>query len=346
MVLFGLVNFNRIALAQENPELNSHLVVLQYHHVADDTPAVTSIKPDDFIEHLNYLADNQFNVVDLPEALQKIRAGESLADKSVAITFDDGYANLLDVALPELEKRGWPATIFVNPGLLKKHASHYMSWQQLKTWQNKKMTIANHGWQHDYWVRQPDNMTSSEWQKQVKDSILSTEKAIEAQLGSSPRLVAFPYGEYDNWLTDWLKDNELIGFGQQSGVIAPYSDFTALPRFPASGNYTNLKTLKVKLNSKALPVNYNKLPSPLLASESNPPSVSLHWLNSVPNRQQLACYVTSQPKAKIVEQDKVSQVTAQQSLNKGRSRYNCTLPIADGSGRFYWFSQAWLVNPK
>lgn len=344
LAIFGLVNFNRIALAEEKTELNSNLVVLQYHHVADDTPAVTSIKPDEFIEHLNYLADNQFNVVDLPSALQKIKAGKTLADKSVAITFDDGYLNLLDVALPELEKRGWPATIFVNPGLLKKHTSHYLSWQQLKTWQNKKMTIANHGWQHDYWVRQPDDMKDSQWQAQIKSSILSTEKAITKQLGSSPKLVAFPYGEYDTWLTDWLSDNNLIGFGQQSGVIASYSDFTALPRFPASGNYTNLKTLAVKLNSKALPIDYNKLPSPLLASQSNPPSVNLHWLTKVNNPNQLACYVSAQPNADILHEDQVSKVTAQQSLNKGRSRYNCTLPIADGSGRFYWFSQPWLVK--
>lgn len=114
MALFGLVNFNRIALAEEKTELNSNLVVLQYHHVADDTPAVTSIKPDEFIEHLNYLADNQFNIVDLPSALQKIKAGETLADKSVAITFDDGYLNLLDVALPELEKEvGQPLFLLI-----------------------------------------------------------------------------------------------------------------------------------------------------------------------------------------------------------------------------------------
>ncbi|MCU4677675.1 polysaccharide deacetylase family protein [Catenovulum sp. 2E275] len=347
--VFILFNFTRISFAQEKtniaPEQANHLVVLQYHHVADDTPGITSIRPNEFIEHLNYLADNQFNIVDLPSALNKIQNGQPLPKNAVAITFDDGYLNLIDVALPELEKRNWPATIFVNPGLLEKHKSHYLSWQQLKHWHNKGMAIANHGWQHDYWVRQPKDMDMKQWQAHVKDSILSTEKAIEQQIGGSPKMVAFPYGEYDSWLTTWLTEQNLIAFGQQSGVIASYSDFTALPRFPASGQYANLQTLAVKLKSKALPVDYKTLPSPLKANTQNPPQVNLNWLTKGKiNAGQLNCFVTSQPKAKVTDKADYAIVVATEKLNTGRSRYNCTLPRNDGSGDYFWFSQPWLVE--
>ncbi len=345
--LMGLLNFNRVALAQEKTTesgiSDNQLIVLQYHHVAEDTPGITSIRPKAFISHLNYLADNGFNIVDLPEAIQKIKTGESLPDHAVAITFDDGYLNLIDFALPELEKRGWPATIFVNPGLLEKHSSHYLSWQQLKTWQKKGMAIANHGWQHDYWIRQPKDISAQDWQDRIKQSILSTEKAIEHHLGHSPKLVAFPYGEYDDWLTDWLKAQNLIAFGQQSGVVARYSDFAALPRFPASGQYANLQTLAVKLKSKALPVDYNTLPSPLVQDKKNPPELRLTWLTQF-NADQFACYVTAQPKAQTEHTTQYTTVVAVEKLNSGRSRYNCTLPRTDGSGDYYWFSQPWLVQ--
>lgn len=322
----------------------NQLVVLQYHHVAEDTPDITSIKPTMFLAHLNYLSDNQFNVVDLPWALAQLKSGKTLPAKAVAITFDDGYKNLADMALPELAKRNWPATIFVNPGLLDKHKTHYLSWQQLKDWQQKKMTIANHGWLHDYWVRPNSNFSAKQWQAEVKKSILDTEQALIKHLGKTPKLIAYPYGEYDSWLKEWLITQKLVAFGQQSGVVASYSDFSALPRYPASGQYANLETLSVKLNSMALPIDYKQLPSPLLASVNNPPPLKLTWLDSVKstvNSQQLACYVTGQTLAKIKNQTDQVEVQAQQVLSQGRTRYNCTLPVGDG--RFYWFSQPWLV---
>src|SRR5437868_15426821 len=56
-----------------------------------------------------------FNVLALPEAIERIRAGD-LTARAAAITFDDGYANNLTVALPILQETELPATFFIATG--------------------------------------------------------------------------------------------------------------------------------------------------------------------------------------------------------------------------------------
>ncbi|WP_143871433.1 polysaccharide deacetylase family protein [Catenovulum sediminis] len=344
LVLLCTLEFTRFANADPQKSERSGLVILQYHHVADNTPAVTSIKPAEFQQHLQFLQENNFVIVNLADALEKIRQGQPLPAKAVALTFDDGYLNLEDYALPELAKRNWPATIFVNPGLLQQHEQHYLSWSQLKAWQKKGMTIANHGWLHDYWVR-PAGMDLADWKKRIKQSILQTEKALKSELDHSSKLVAYPYGEYDTWLQQWLTQHNFIAFGQQSGAIAQYSDFSALPRFPASGVYADLATLKVKLMSEALPIDYTQLPSPLLATSNNPPEIQLK-LNLPKAVGGLNCFVSGQPSAKVSKITENSfRVVASENLPQGRSRYNCTLQ-SEKAGVFYWLSQLWLNYPS
>ena len=88
-------------------------VVLQYHHISTETPASTSTSPEWFARHLNYLDEAGFDVVPLTELVEALRAGEPLPDKTAAITFDDGYLNNIERALPILEERGLPATVFM-----------------------------------------------------------------------------------------------------------------------------------------------------------------------------------------------------------------------------------------
>ena len=40
-------------------------VVLQYHHIADDTPAITSVTISQFQAHIDYLKTQQFDVMPL-----------------------------------------------------------------------------------------------------------------------------------------------------------------------------------------------------------------------------------------------------------------------------------------
>ncbi|MEZ5556082.1 MAG: polysaccharide deacetylase family protein [Haliea sp.] len=63
------------------------------------------------------LLRDHFNVLSLRDALEHLERG-CLPPRSVCITFDDGYADNLTVALPVLERFGFAATVFVSSGFL------------------------------------------------------------------------------------------------------------------------------------------------------------------------------------------------------------------------------------
>ena len=147
-------------------------VILQYHHVSESTPKITSITPKQFEVHLQYLKDNNFKVLPLSELINSIKNKQALPDKAVAITFDDAYIDLQTYAKPLLDKFNFPYSIFVNPAVITRNdnkesshylSSHYLSWQQLKTMADDGVIIANHGYEHDSLVRVDEALTKVQW---------------------------------------------------------------------------------------------------------------------------------------------------------------------------------------
>jgi peptidoglycan/xylan/chitin deacetylase (PgdA/CDA1 family) len=73
---------------------------------------------DTFRRQLDYLGRHT-SVVSLADVLGESPAAMPETDRPrVAITFDDAYADAMQIALPELASRGMPATVFVAPALL------------------------------------------------------------------------------------------------------------------------------------------------------------------------------------------------------------------------------------
>jgi peptidoglycan/xylan/chitin deacetylase (PgdA/CDA1 family) len=86
-------------------------LILLYHRVAeaDRDPWSLCVSPRHFAEHLAVLAGRV-------RPLGLLAGGRAAARRSVAITFDDGYADALEAAHPLLERHGAPATVFVATG--------------------------------------------------------------------------------------------------------------------------------------------------------------------------------------------------------------------------------------
>ena len=85
-------------------------LVLAYHRVTETPrdPFGLCVRPDRFATHLNVLA-RLADVVALSEIRKTRRPGR----RRIAITFDDGYADNLEVAAPLLVESGFPATFFL-----------------------------------------------------------------------------------------------------------------------------------------------------------------------------------------------------------------------------------------
>jgi peptidoglycan/xylan/chitin deacetylase (PgdA/CDA1 family) len=69
------------------------------------------------------------NVVALDRALDDLAAGRELPPRAVALTFDDGYRDNLDLAVPILEELGLPATFFLIPDVLDRHVAPW--WERV-----------------------------------------------------------------------------------------------------------------------------------------------------------------------------------------------------------------------
>lgn len=325
--------------------LSAHagVAILQYHHIGDDTPRVTSVTTEELQQHLEFLREQQFTVVSLTEAARLLQSDEQLPARLAAITIDDGWRNVYDNGLDLFKRYQMPFTIFVNPKLMRETPHLYMSWEQLRELQQYGAVIANHSQSHAHMTRRLADETEQQWQQRQLADILQAQEEIDQQLGSpQPRLFAYPYGEYDPALQQLLEQHGFIAFGQHSGGWGRLTPLTAVPRFPAAAQYANLATLATKLLSLPLPVQQADPQSMLVAHDQLRPTVTVTLADREDIRpQQLACFFAGE-RVLPEWQNNSFQLTLPSDLPIGRSRLNCTVPSSSQTGRFYWYSQPFV----
>lgn len=321
-------------------------VILQYHHISNDSPKSTSTSPEQFAQHMDYLDDNNFNVISIESLMSKLEQKQPLPEKSIVITFDDGYDSIFDNAFPILKSKKFPFTVFVNTQPLKGNLSQFMTWQQLDDLTKYGGTIANHSVTHLHMIRQLKNETFLEWRKRVSDEVLNSQIELESKINNTVRAFAYPYGEYNSELKSLLEELEFYGFGQQSGAVAKSVDRQAIPRFPFGGVYGKMDDFKLKVNSRALPIERIELYSEdnqLLKDHILTTAIKRPKLKLVLRDKKLAvsCFFSPQGRMESVREERELVVYPNVDLTPGRSRYNCTAPTGD-KNKYYWFSQPWI----
>lgn len=339
MLLQRHVGFLAVVLSV-SAQAQDYLPVLQYHHVSDTSPTSTSVTPEQFTEHMDYLQSAGFTVVDLRSALDDLQANKSLPNKAVAISFDDAYRNIYQAGFPILKERRFPFTVFINTEPVERNSRRFLTWEQMREMQEAGAVFANHTIRHPYMLRKEKGENDEAWLARMTYEIDTVEKLLISNLGNSPKMLAYPYGESNSRIRDLMEAKGIMAFGQQSGVISADSDFENLPRFPASGAYASLSTLKAKLHSK---------PMPLLAEETGgdyatdqPMSIKLTFKDGQYRLKDLACYVSGQGKAALDwMSDREVIATASEAFGVGRGRINCTMPDRSGQS-YYWYSNVWI----
>ena len=319
--------------------------ILLYHHISSTMPRSTSLTSEEFEGHLEYLKINDYNVIDLASAIASIQQGKPLPDKAIVITFDDAWRDIYLQGLPLLKKYDYPFTVFVNTDPVDQNNRHTMTWDMLRDLKKQGVTLANHTRDHDYLVRKP--LYDEQWLDATLDNINYAQQRLTDELGPVPKWLAYPFGEYNDQLKLALKNRGYIAFGQQSGGVAEFSDWQALPRFPAAGRYSNLQSLKTKLASQPLPANYTAFTNPVIRTDQGDQSqplleVELTKAQKLGVRQQLSCFIVGERQMPNWQGKMNFTVQANKSLVKGRNRYNCTAPIW-GQKNYYWLSHQWLV---
>lgn len=180
----------------------SRALVLMYHQVAlplsvKETRFCTP--PSVFASQIRWLSDNHYLGVSLDEVVEHIRGERVLPERSVHITFDDGFVGVLEHALPVLRQHGYPATLYAvadRVGLTNDWmtASGFprralLSVEQLRTLAQEGFTLGSHTCTH---ARLPQ-VTPDECVTEIRDS----KARLEDMLGQEIRHFAYPYGAFD-----------------------------------------------------------------------------------------------------------------------------------------------------
>jgi peptidoglycan/xylan/chitin deacetylase (PgdA/CDA1 family) len=125
----GVLNVLERASAARKPTLT----VLTYHRIAAPETnlfydPVISATPDSFRAQINWLC-NHTRILTLNELIDRARQGLVGREPAVLITFDDGYRDNFDVAVPILAERNVPATFFIATAFLE--TPHLPWWDQV-----------------------------------------------------------------------------------------------------------------------------------------------------------------------------------------------------------------------
>ena len=346
-LLVGGITLAQLFSASGAPRAADDAVVFMYHHVDDTTPASTSLSPRDFRAQIEYLDREGFAVLPLLELLDAIANGRPVPDKSVAITFDDGYRSVLTTALPLLHARQWPFTVFVNSEAVDSGYGIYLSWDDLRTLGAQGGTIGNHTVSHAHLVRRQSGESDAQWRRRVRQEIAGAGARLESEVGPyAVPVFAYPYGEYTKEIKAIVADLGLYGMGQQSGAIGPSSDFLALPRYPIATGIDLMADFAVRARSRALPVHVVGDERHLAGDGEARPSVELALDDAEDVRSDaLACYATGQGRMLVEWSPRAANqftVRPDRDLGTGRSKYNCTAPSRSQSGVYYWFGYLWM----
>jgi peptidoglycan/xylan/chitin deacetylase (PgdA/CDA1 family) len=205
------------------PNRGRRSAILTYHSL-DESGSVISVRPETFRRQMEILAESRIPVVPLAEVRRHPGA--------VAITFDDGFANLAEHAVPVLERFLFPATIFVVSGYCGRRNNwptqppgvpqlSLMSWQLLRDLP-ATISLGAHTVTHPDLTALDDDAAAREVLESRDDIEQNTSRPVEA--------FAYPYGRVDRRCAALVRGKFCVACGTRLHFASLAGDPALLPR--------------------------------------------------------------------------------------------------------------------
>jgi peptidoglycan/xylan/chitin deacetylase (PgdA/CDA1 family) len=175
--------------------------IFMYHHIQDvagsanSTERNLSLSPKKFREEMKYLSDSGYAAATLAELFNDV------PEKRVVLTFDDGYQDLVDNALPAMKEFGFRGVVFVIADNIGKPG--YVTWGELKQLKELGWEIGSHSLTHPDLERELEAVQM----KQIYDS----KKILEEKLGVKVDYFCYPAGKYNETTISLLKEAGYLG---------------------------------------------------------------------------------------------------------------------------------------
>jgi len=183
--------------------------VMVYHEIIQDegTPGEFLIRLDDFEEQMKYLAKERYHTLDLDELLGFLE-GKDTPEKSVVLTFDDGWRSAL-WAVPILERYQFKASFWIITGAMNgRFGEDYLNANEvLQLDRHPLFQVESHTVTHPW--NKKDNLYT--WTKDDSGSqgvgsavkeLRNSKHVLEKLLGRPVNYLAWPCGWYNRKLID------------------------------------------------------------------------------------------------------------------------------------------------
>jgi peptidoglycan/xylan/chitin deacetylase (PgdA/CDA1 family) len=239
-------------------DLGRRVVVLVYHSI-HPSKTFASATPESFEEQMVWLQE-QCDVIPLEEVLT-VAAGPHRSRPSVAITFDDGYADVFEHAMPVLTRLHLPATVFLMTDLIEGQPREIvrmarlqaartaevvgMTWTQVYEMRDEGIRFGSHGVSHVN-LAQADDRT-------VQHEATASKERLEEKLGIAINTFAYPFGRPGRDFTPrTMRLVASCGYRRACTVnyrrVRPREHPMAIPRFAVTMD--PLSMLEAKINGR------------------------------------------------------------------------------------------------
>jgi peptidoglycan/xylan/chitin deacetylase (PgdA/CDA1 family) len=205
------------------------LRILFYHRVTP-APDALAVRPDRFRAQMARLADDGFTAVDVSEIVCLLARGEA-PPRTIGLAFDDGYADVAEHALPELQRHGFTATVYVATGVTGGRSAFtwydrqppLLSWDEIASLDGDALRFGAHTVTHPDLRALPEDGARAE--------IEGSKRELEERLGRPVDTFSYPAGLYGE------RERRLVaeaGFSSavtvEPGANLPGGDLLALRR--------------------------------------------------------------------------------------------------------------------
>jgi peptidoglycan/xylan/chitin deacetylase (PgdA/CDA1 family) len=217
------------AIAQQPSGL---VPVLMYHSISKGA-SPTCIAPQEFRMQMDILEQAGYSVVPLPRFGEWTRGNAELPPKSAVLTFDDGFLDFATTAFPELERRRWPATVFLPTAHVggtdswdsapsRTSARRLMDWSTVENLSAMGVEFGAHSATHvDLTRLEGDDLTAE---------ILRPKTLFEERLGRPVTSFAAPFGRSNGLVESIVRQAYRQAVGTELAVASGQTDPYRVPR--------------------------------------------------------------------------------------------------------------------
>ena len=303
-----------------------------YHRFDEFKYPTTNIQMSVFLKHIQLIKDLKYDLIHPNDFKKNFNIPKK--QKKILLTIDDAFQSFYDVAWPYLKKNEIPFVLFVSTKPIGNNG--YMTWDQLKEINNESFAIiGHHSHSHEYLIRKNNH----EFVKDIEQANI----IFKEQIGYIPSLFSYPFGEYSEFMRNYISENFDFAFGQHSGVIDVNKEKFQLPRFPINENYGEINRFKSII--KTYPLEYKKL-IPIekkIIQKNNPPNFSVEFFENQKNIKNVNCYSNEGDrwkKSTTKFNNNILTINFREAFKPRRGRINCSL---NDNGKWRWFGTQFII---